>query len=357
MMIRVRDHKGKPLTLDLEKMELRGNLSEQTLLALTDDVGKKYGEKAKKGFKVLFKGDSYYGTLKGKKETGNRILKSVKDLEFDFETVLDFLSVFDFRASSKKMISGLGFYKNFLKYDLEVAKSYKSFLAVSGIDESDLGNFILNFKKYKDYFKTPEMLAIMYYANKYNLINAVMDCFTDFSHFKALTDRYVNEEMLGLEELEKAIDCIKYHFFIYGEYPKRLPKNLLSNTRKFQKIYELKTGEEKKELYLLAVERFKQSFKTVDDEVYYIDFLETVEELSREGSEMNHCVFSYLNDVIKWRSNIFSIRERASKKRVGTIQIVGDSIVQYKARNNYDIKKEVMEYLKRISIANKLTIK
>lgn len=77
----------------------------------------------------------------------------------------------------------------------------------------------------------------------------------------------------------------------------------------------------------------KLSYK---DQDYLVEEITNGKDLHNEGMEMHHCVYSYLNNCVKGRTRIFSLKSVVSGacNRLLTIEVVKSKVVQVKGRYN-----------------------
>ena len=81
----------------------------------------------------------------------------------------------------------------------------------------------------------------------------------------------------------------------------------------------------------------EEGIKVSNGEVTYLfEEITDSQTLQREGSEMRHCVYTYLKDCLKRRCRIFSMQEQidASYKRVLTIEVASGKLQQIKGKCN-----------------------
>ena len=81
----------------------------------------------------------------------------------------------------------------------------------------------------------------------------------------------------------------------------------------------------------------EEGIKVSNGEVTYLfEEITDSQTLQREGSEMRHCVYTYLNDCLKRRCRIFSMQEQidASYKRVLTLEAASGKLQQIKGKCN-----------------------
>lgn len=120
--------------------------------------------------------------------------------------------------------------------------------------------------------------------------------------------------------------------------------------------YEIKLTEEQAEMFEKVYKDFKP-FVT-EDKTYSIVRPKNADDVKREGSELNHCVYSYLSRIIKRNCLIVFLRKtKDTDKSLVTIEIENEAIVQARGASNRSITedeyKAICEYAKK----NKLKVR
>ena len=119
--------------------------------------------------------------------------------------------------------------------------------------------------------------------------------------------------------------------------------------------YEVKITEEQAEMFENAYKDFKP-FVT-EDKTYSIVRPKNAGDVKNEGSELNHCVASYISRILKRNCLIVFLR-KANKldKSLVTIEVENKAIVQARGASNRSITEEeyraICEYAKK----NKLKV-
>lgn len=120
--------------------------------------------------------------------------------------------------------------------------------------------------------------------------------------------------------------------------------------------YEVKLTEEQAEMFENAYKNFKP-FVT-DDGAYSIVRPKNADDVKHEGSELNHCVSSYIGKILRRNCLIIFLRKtKATDKPLVTIEIENEAIVQARGASNRSITedeyKAICEYAKK----NKLKVR
>lgn len=113
--------------------------------------------------------------------------------------------------------------------------------------------------------------------------------------------------------------------------------------------YKIKLTQEQEELFKKRYEDFKD-YKT-KDEVYIFTHPTSADDLKHEGNELNHCVGSYCNKILRGDSLIVFLRNVSTPAQsLVTIEICGKQIVQARGASNRSISHEefvaICEYAK-----------
>lgn len=113
--------------------------------------------------------------------------------------------------------------------------------------------------------------------------------------------------------------------------------------------YKIKLTEEQEKLFKQRYKNFKD-YKTTDGE-YLFTHPDTAEDLKHEGNELNHCVGSYCNKVLRGDSTIVFLRNAATPTQsLVTIEICDNTIVQARGASNRSITRDefiaICEYAK-----------
>ena len=350
MIFECSSSKGTKFTIDSETLEVEGKITIEGWWDLKEQIKKLESSKSILGGLRCI----YYGWSEGEKRKKlKRFSQVVQNANIDGFEALIIVNSFKSKLNFEKLESQLIKIKKIGK-NPQIFNSCLSLAKNSYISLEELAETIDENKGREDYFKSPETLALFHYAYKYNLLDVLLGCFTSFSHFKNACLNFCDNEFLSFNELEKVIDYVKYYQFLYSKPTTRIPKNILSEERKVRNQYHIFAEANENDAYEKIVQLFKNNFNIPKSKDFTIDFLDGITDLALEGQELNHCVFGYLRKVIEMETNIFSIKQKG--KRVGTIQIKGREIVQYKGHSNSSLTDETMNYLKEVAKINNLTI-
>lgn len=94
-------------------------------------------------------------------------------------------------------------------------------------------------------------------------------------------------------------------------------------------------------------------FEPFEYEDYVLIAPRTSEDVKSEGSSLNHCVASYIKDIIDGNTQIFFLRlKKEYKNSLVTVEIRGKAVVQARGASNRDLTEKEEEVL-RIFCANR----
>ena len=120
--------------------------------------------------------------------------------------------------------------------------------------------------------------------------------------------------------------------------------------------YEIKLTEEQEELFENAYNDFKPF--TTNDKKYSIIRPKNADDVKREGSELNHCVASYISKIVKRNCLIVFLRKTDKlDKSLITIEVEGKAIVQARGASNRSISEEEYEAICEYAKKNKLKVR
>ncbi len=93
------------------------------------------------------------------------------------------------------------------------------------------------------------------------------------------------------------------------------------------------------------------------DSSFCIIYPKCYTDIQKEGSDLSHCVASYVNSVLKGYCDIVFMRPRKLEdKSFITVEIKKGKIVQYKGKNNRDLLKAEMDFLEKYAKAKNLKL-
>lgn len=120
--------------------------------------------------------------------------------------------------------------------------------------------------------------------------------------------------------------------------------------------YEVKLTEEQNEMFENAYKDFKPY--TTKDGKYSVIRPKNADDIKHEGSELNHCVSSYISKVIRRNCLIVFLR-KADKldKSLVTMEINNDAIVQARGASNRSIDEVEFAAINEYAKANKLKVR
>lgn len=91
---------------------------------------------------------------------------------------------------------------------------------------------------------------------------------------------------------------------------------------------------------------------------YCIIIPETTKNIISEGTSLNHCVSSYVQQIIDGATYIFFMRLKdIPEESLITLELKGGSIIQAKGAHNRTLTKEEMEFLEQYATLKELTLR
>ena len=91
---------------------------------------------------------------------------------------------------------------------------------------------------------------------------------------------------------------------------------------------------------------------------YMVKYPESTDEIKEEGSQLVHCVSSYIDDVIDGKTSIVFLREKANPdKPLVTIEIRDGALNQVRGYYNREPNENEVEFLKKYAKNKKLIYK
>lgn len=99
-------------------------------------------------------------------------------------------------------------------------------------------------------------------------------------------------------------------------------------------------------------------FEPFEYEDYILFAPRTSEDVKSEGSSLNHCVASYIKDILDGETQIFFLRlKKEYKNSLVTVEIRGKAIVQARGASNRDLTAKEEEALRAFCVDRKLAYK
>lgn len=99
-------------------------------------------------------------------------------------------------------------------------------------------------------------------------------------------------------------------------------------------------------------------FEPFENKDYVLIAPRTSEDVKHEGSSLNHCVASYIKDILDGNTQIFFLRlKKEYKNSLVTVEVRGKAIVQARGASNRDLTAEEEEVLKIFCADRKLAYK
>lgn len=188
---------------------------------------------------------------------------------------------------------------------------------------------------------TPLIVCLdSYVRNKRGFINNVFYKYYSFGKFMdyvcegACNQGFtsLNNFIIQLRDYINMCEHLEVKPSLYSGYLKQTHDILARN-------YQIKLTEEQAAVFKKHYENFKD-YKTTDGKYMFIH-PDTAEDLKHEGNELNHCVGSYCNKVLRGDSTIVFLRNAATPTQsLVTIEICDKAVVQARGASNRSISRD-----------------
>ena len=133
--------------------------------------------------------------------------------------------------------------------------------------------------------------------------------------------------------LSELLDYAKMMSTISKKYD-RYPRNFLTTHRIASRNYNRMKKDFSEELFKKRIKP-EMEYEIGD---YVFIYPKSTQDIKDEAAQMNHCVASYIDDVIDGRTDIIFLRYKKSPdKSLVTVQVTNGKVVQARRHFNYDI--------------------
>lgn len=138
-------------------------------------------------------------------------------------------------------------------------------------------------------------------------------------------------------------DYVRMSTALEQEFDK-YPKSLKKEHDITQMNYKVTLSESKKTAFTMAVKHYKE-FEYKKGE-YSIITPSEMQDLVKEGSDLSHCVASYVDSVIDNKCKIFFLRKtNALEESLATVEVRGENVRQAKGYANRSLRKEEKDFI------------
>ena len=156
-------------------------------------------------------------------------------------------------------------------------------------------------------------------------------------------DKMMTYEALGYSFVSELLDYLRMMSAISPKFDK-YPKNFLTTHRIAIRNYERLRKEYSEEMFKLRINP-KLEYRYGD---YRIIYPKAVQDIKDEAVSMNHCVASYIDNVIDGATNILFLRKANSPdKSLVTLEVVNNRVVQARRSFNHDPSPEERDVIRR----------
>ena len=122
------------------------------------------------------------------------------------------------------------------------------------------------------------------------------------------------------------------------------PKDLRKEHDKLEKQYEINNQELINNAIIKRCNLLKK--KTYHDKNFIIFPAASIEDLNDESNQQNHCVRDYAERYAEGECDIYFMRDIKNKKKsLVTVEVINDTVVQSRIKNNYDPSQQQQKFL------------
>lgn len=239
--------------------------------------------------------------------------------------------------------------KFFKEYDIEVTRELEE---KYGENPQFYKTLICNLRNCE---LAPEDMSDAYYLLQHN--NYIQTLVQEYGYnLKALLG-YIYNYLKPFENLSprNALNelCDYYRMGrVIGRKVKKYPKYLrsmhdiiMANYESYKKEYD----------ELLFKECVRDELEYTADNKFVIVLPETSKDIVREGTDLNHCVSSYVDKIMRKETFICFLRLKKKKdESLVTVEVIGDRIVQAKGSYNRKMTDEERKFLEKFGRVKKL---
>lgn len=238
MIFEGRADNGTKVFFNDETLEISGRMTTRGLQNLAEEIAKYYGKKdLEKGLlRVILNGDRYKSMRERKRDFDNVVLLS-KKLDCDFMELCSELFPFIgsyYYLDKYRGVGTISRYREIVKIDRKLVKVIFDAIKKSYGVFSEYANFILEKRELIEYFKDVNSLILLSRTNPED-IEKILDCFDSPEHLSAYCRNVLENEFLMIKEFNRLGKYPSYYKKVYGEYPKRFPKDILSEFEKVER--------------------------------------------------------------------------------------------------------------------------
>jgi hypothetical protein len=208
-----------------------------------------------------------------------------------------------------------------------------------------------------------EILTMVKNENIYYQLIGILDAVTE------LVDKYSYQTKHLIPYLAKHFEAKEYRDMLtmLRDYHKmcgdlkmahdRYPKNLLQKHDEVSDEYKYFKNKNYRNFFKEAVNAKGYQSLAYESDDYSILVPKMMSEITREGSNLRHCVASYVSRVVDKECKILFLRKSSEKeKSLVTIEVRGNRIWQAKGSCNRETFKEEKEFLKKWAKENNLKL-
>jgi hypothetical protein len=231
----------------------------------------------------------------------------------------------------------------------EIPKNLIRICKMSDIELSD--SLIENYKKNPDLFAN--LLNYEYLSiNKKNILGVLYSEYYYKNKFDQLINHYNYKPISLLQYIDNLMtyEALDNFYSVVGELldycnmmskisPKyeKYPKNFLTThkiaTRNYNRLIQQFIEEDFKKVINFNLEYTYNNYKII--------YPKTTQDIKDEAVQQNHCVASYIQNVIDGKTHILFLRDKENlEKSLVTLEVKNYKVVQAKGKFNRDVTKE-----------------
>lgn len=159
-------------------------------------------------------------------------------------------------------------------------------------------------------------------------------------------DRLMTLEALSYTILEEVYDYANMMRMITPRYEK-YPRNFLTTHKIATRNYE-RLKHQFDEKIFEEIKKIGKQMEYKNDDKYVMLYPNTTEEIKEEGVRQNHCVASYIQNVLDGYCHIMFLRlKETPEENLVTIEIKNNKVVQARGKYNRDCTKDENDFIKK----------
>ena len=147
----------------------------------------------------------------------------------------------------------------------------------------------------------------------------------------------------------------------YYDMASRIGRNVKKYPKYLNSMHDIINANYKAYKRYYDEKKFKELYNTkliYEGKKFCVIIPETTKDIIREGTDLNHCVGSYVDKILDKKCYIMFLREKEKKEEsLVTIELIGKEITQAKGSYNRSITQEEKEFLEEYCKKQKFELK